>query len=192
MRLLKERILKDGEIVTDQILRVDSFLNHQIDPYLVEEIAAEFAYRFSDIHFTKILTAESSGIAPAVMAGLKIRIPVIFAKKEKPSTMDEKTYSSKIHSYTRNADYEIYVSSKYLKKGDNILIIDDFLANGSATLALINIAEQAGAKVGGIGIVIEKGFQNGGKTLRDMGYKLISLSIIESMVDGKIKFKETR
>ena len=191
MRLLKDRILKDSEIITDQILRVDSFLNHQIDPRLIEEIAAEFAYKFSDIHFNKILTVESSGIAPAVMTGLKLRIPVVFAKKDKPSTMTENTYSSTVHSFTRNNDYEISVSSKFIKKGDNLLIIDDFLAHGSAALALIKISEQAGARVGGIGIVIEKAFQNGGNILRDMGYQLVSLAIIESMTGNKIKFKES-
>jgi len=191
MKLLKNRILKDGEIITDQILRVDSFLNHQIDPYLVEEIAAEFAYKFSDIHFNKILTVESSGIAPAVMTGLKLRIPVVFAKKNKPSTMTEETYTSTVHSFTRDNDYEISISSKYIRKGENLLIIDDFLANGSAARALISIAEKAGAKIGGIGIIIEKGFQNGGKDLRDMGYKIVSLAIIESMAGNKIKFKES-
>jgi len=190
MELLKNRILKDGEIITDQILRVDSFLNHQIDPELIDELAAEFAYRFSDIKFNKILTVESSGIAPAVMTGLKLSIPVIFAKKNKPSTIVENTYSATIHSYTKNSDYEISVSSKYIKKGDHILIIDDFLANGSASRALINITEQGGGKVGGVGIIIEKGFQNGGQILREMGYRIESLARIESMTGNKIQFRE--
>ena len=190
MELLKKRILKDGEIITDQILRVDSFLNHQIDPSLIEEIASEFVYRFSDTLFNKIVTVESSGIAPAVMTGLKLSIPVIFAKKNKPSTIVENTYSSTVHSYTKNSDYEISVSSKYIKRGDRILIIDDFLANGSASRALISIAEQGGAKVGGIGIVIEKGFQNGGTLLREMGYRVVSLAVIESLMGNKIQFKE--
>ncbi|HNX22887.1 MAG TPA: xanthine phosphoribosyltransferase [Spirochaetota bacterium] len=190
MKLLKNRILKDGEIITDQILRVDSFLNHQIDPELIDEIASEFCYKFSDVHFNKILTVESSGIAPAVMTGLKLSIPVIFAKKNKPSTIIENSYSATVHSYTKNSDYEISVSSKYIKRGDHILIIDDFLANGSASRALINIAEQGGAKIDGIGVVIEKGFQAGGKLLREMGYKIISLAIIESMTGNKIQFRD--
>jgi len=190
MKLLKERILKDGEIITDQILRVDSFLNHQIDPALIEELAAAFAYKFSDIHFNKILTVESSGIAPAVMTGLKLSLPVVFAKKNKPSTIIENAYTSEVHSYTKNNVYEISVSSKYIHKGDSILIIDDFIAEGSASRALISIAEQAGAKVGGIGIVIEKGFQNGGNILREMGYKVVSLAIIESMSGNKIQFRK--
>ncbi len=190
MKLLKNRILKDGEIITDQVLRVDSFLNHQIDPVLINEIAAEFISRFSDLKFNKILTVESSGIAPAVMTGLKLSIPVVFAKKNKPSTLIENTYSATVHSYTKNSDYEISVSSKYIQKGDHILIIDDFLANGSASRALISIAEQGGAKVDGIGIVIEKGFQNGGKLLRDMKYRIESLVTIESMTGNKIQFMD--
>lgn len=190
MELLKKRILKDGEIITDQILKVDSFLNHQIDPYLIEEISSAFTSRFSDQIFNKILTVESSGIAPAVMTGFKLSIPVVFAKKNKPSTMIENAYTASIHSYTKNSDYEISVSSKFIKKGDRILIIDDFLANGSAARALISIAEQGGAKVGGIGIVIEKGFQNGGKLLREMGYRIESLARIESMSGNKIQFKD--
>lgn len=190
MKLLQNRILQDGEIITDQILRVDSFLNHQIDPELIDEIASAFCYKFSDTRFTKILTVESSGIAPAVMTGLKLSLPVVFAKKNRPSTMVENSYSATVHSYTKNSDYEISVSSKYIKKGDNILIIDDFLANGSASRALISIAEQGGAKVGGIGIVIEKGFQSGGKLLREMGYHIISLAVIESMSGNKIQFRD--
>jgi len=190
MKLLKTRILKDGEIITDQILRVDSFLNHQIDPELIDEIASEFSYKFSDNKFNKILTVESSGIAPAVMTGLKLSIPVVFAKKNKPSTIVENTYNATVHSYTKNSDYDISVSTKYIKRSDHILIIDDFLANGSAARALVSIAEQGGAKVGGIGIIIEKGFQNGGKLLREMGYHIISLAVIESMTGNKIQFRE--
>lgn len=192
MKLLKDRILKDGEIITDQILRVDSFLNHQIDPALVDELAAEFSYKFSDTHFNKILTVESSGIAPAVMTGLKLSVPVIFAKKSKPSTIVENRYSATVHSYTKNSDYEISVSSGYIRRGDVILIIDDFLANGSAARALISIAEQGGAKVGGIGIVIEKGFQNGGRLIREMGYRIVSLAIIDSMSGGRIHFRDNQ
>jgi len=190
MELLKNRILKDGEIITDQILRVDSFLNHQIDPVLLEEIASEFTYRFSDIHFSKILTVESSGIAPAILTGLKLSIPVVFAKKNKPSTIVENSYSSHVHSYTKNSDYDISVSTKYIRKGDNVLIIDDFLANGSASRALISIVEQGGGKVGGVGIIIEKGFQSGGKLIREMGYRVISLAVIESMSGNKIRFRD--
>jgi len=190
MELLKNRILKDGEIITDQILRVDSFLNHQIDPVLIDRIANEFISRFSGRQFNKILTVESSGIAPAVMTGLKLSIPVVFAKKNKPSTIIENTYTATVHSYTKNSDCDISVSSKYIQKNDHILLIDDFLANGSASRALISIAEQGGAKIGGIGIVIEKGFQNGGKLLREMGYRIESLAIIESMTGNKIQFRD--
>jgi xanthine phosphoribosyltransferase len=189
MELLKNRILKDGEIITDKILRVDSFLNHQIDPLLIDKLAVEFSSRFSGIPFTKILTVESSGIAPAIMTGLKLSVPVIFAKKNKPSTIIENTYNATVHSYTKNSDYDISVSSKYIQRGDIVLIIDDFLANGSASRALISITEQGGGKVGGIGIVIEKGFQNGGKLLREMGYRIESLAVIESMTGNKIQFR---
>ncbi len=189
MELLKKRITNDGRALSESILKVDSFLNHQIDPALMDEIAREFCRRFEGIKFNRILTVESSGIAPAVMTGLKMGVPVIFAKKAKPSTMNEEFFSAQVHSFTRQKDYEISVASKFIRKGEKILIIDDFLANGSASRALIAIAEQGGARVDGIGIVIEKGFQNGGKLLREMGYRIESLAIIDDMSPGNISFR---
>ena len=189
MELLKKRILNDGKALSESILKVDSFLNHQIDPALMDEIAAEFFSRFNDISFSKILTVESSGIAPAVMTGLKMGIPVVFAKKAKPSTMNEEFFTAPVHSFTKEKDYEISVASKYIRKGERILIIDDFLAHGSASRALIAIAEQGGAKVEGIGIVIEKGFQNGGRILRELGYRVESLAVIDEMRENRIRFR---
>jgi xanthine phosphoribosyltransferase len=154
MELLKNRILKDGKALSENILKVDTFLNHQVDPELMDEIASEFFNRFNDSTFSKILTVESSGIAPAVLTGLKMGIPVVFAKKAKPSTMNEEFFTAPVHSFTKQKDYEIAVAAKFIKKGDRILIIDDFLANGSASRALIAIAEQGGARVDGFGIVI--------------------------------------
>jgi len=190
MELLKNRILKDAVVITDQFLQVDSFLNHQIDPALIEEIASEFTARFLDTSFNRILTVESSGIAPSVLTGLKLGIPVIFAKKNDPSVKINDVYTEMVHLWTKKCDYQISVPSKFIKKGERILIIDDFLANGSVSHALISIAEQGGARVGGIGIVIEKGFQEGGKILRDMGYRVESLVIVDNIKDKTIIFRE--
>ncbi|HOP30649.1 MAG TPA: xanthine phosphoribosyltransferase [Spirochaetota bacterium] len=189
MKLLKKRITEEGRALSESILKVDSFLNHQIEPALIDLIAGEFCRRFADRTFNKILTVESSGIAPAVLTGLKMNLPVVFAKKAKPSTMNEEYFTAPVHSFTKQKDYDIAVSSKFIRKGERVLIIDDFLAHGSASRALIAIAEQGGAKVDGIGIVIEKGFQNGGKLLRELGYRIESLAIIEEMSENMIRFR---
>ncbi|HOP65307.1 MAG TPA: xanthine phosphoribosyltransferase [Spirochaetota bacterium] len=190
MELLKKRITENGRALSESVLKVDSFLNHQIDPALINEISSEFCERFSDCSFNKILTIESSGIAPAVMTGLRMGIPVVFAKKAKPSTMTEEFFTAPVHSFTKQKDYDVAIAAKFITKGDRILIIDDFLAHGSASRALIAIAEQGGAKVGGIGIVIEKGFQNGGKLLRELGYRIESLAIIDEMSRDSIVFRD--
>lgn len=189
MELLKQRLQDEAIIISDSIIKVDSFLNHKIDPLLMEKIALEFCTRFADKSFTKILTIEASGIAPAVITGLKMGIPVVFAKKAKPSTMTE-FLTARVHSFTKDKDYNIYVSEGFIVKGDRILIIDDFLAHGSATRGLISIAEQCGAKVEGIGIIIEKGFQNGGSILRGLGYRVESLAIIDKILQNEIRFRE--
>jgi len=189
MEILKKRIIDEGIIISDSIIKVDSFLNHKIDPLLMEEIASEFCNRFSDKSFNKIVTVESSGIAPAILTGLKLKIPVIFAKKAKPSTMGS-FLSARVHSFTKDKDYNIFISDGLISKGDRVLIIDDFLAHGSATRGLISIVEQCGAKVDGIGIIIEKGFQNGGSILRGLGYRIESLAIIEKISQNSIRFKE--
>lgn len=189
MDILKKHIIAEGLALPGGIIKVDSFLNHQIDPVMIEKIAVEFCSRFSDLEVDRILTVESSGIAPAIMTGLKMKVPVVFAKKNRPSTATGKLYSSTIHSFTKRKDYEVSVSAEFISSGDRILIIDDFLAHGSATSGLIEIAEQAGACVAGIGIVIEKGFQDGGRLLREKGFRVESLAIVDSTEGNTIKFR---
>lgn len=188
MDLLKEKIVKEGKILSDTVLKVDSFLNHQIDPLLMREIGEEFANRFKDEVITKVLTIESSGIAPATMLGLTIGAPVVFARKKKSLTLSGNLYTSQVYSFTKKETNEISVSGDFLSPDDNVLIVDDFLANGEAVKGLLDIAKQAGCKVVGVGIVIEKGFQDGGKTLRDQGIRVESLAIISSMQNGTVEF----
>ncbi|MEK5330366.1 MULTISPECIES: xanthine phosphoribosyltransferase [unclassified Lysinibacillus] len=188
MKLLHDKIKQEGKVLSSSVLKVDSFLNHQIDPLLMKEIGHEFANRFSDDIITKVLTIESSGIAPSVMLGLEIGAPVVFARKRKSLTLSDNLYSSKVHSFTKNETNEISVSCNFLNKDDNILIVDDFLANGEAVKGLLDIAAQAGATVVGVGIVIEKGFQDGGKLLREQGVRVESLAIVDSLEDGKVTF----
>lgn len=190
MKLLQEKIIKEGKVLSDTVLKVDSFLNHQIDPLLMKEVGEEFANRYADDIITKVLTIESSGIAPATFLGLTIGAPVVFARKRKSLTLTDHLYSSKVHSFTKNETNEISVSKNFLSADDNIIIIDDFLANGEAVKGLLDIANQAGANVVGIGIVIEKGFQDGGKLLREQGLRIESLARIKSLADGKIEFFE--
>jgi xanthine phosphoribosyltransferase len=189
MELLKKRIIEYGRIISPEILKVDSFLNHQIDPVLMNEIGDEFAKLFGSEKITKILTIESSGIAPSLMTAFKMGVPLLFAKKSLPSTMTTGTYSSGVHSFTKNRDYNIFVSSQLMQQGERILIIDDFLAHGSASNALIDLVDQSGAELAGVGIVIEKGFQNGGEILRQKGIRLESLAVIESMTEDTIHFR---
>jgi len=188
MKLLQDKIMQEGKVLSSSVLKVDSFLNHQIDPMLMKEIGHEFANRFSDQVITKILTIESSGIAPSVMLGLEIGAPVVFARKRKSLTLSDNLYSSKVHSFTKNETNEVSVSRNFLSEDDNILIVDDFLANGEAVKGLLDIAAQAGANVVGVGIVIEKGFQDGGKLLREQGVRVESLAIVDSLEDGKVTF----
>ena len=186
MKELEQRILKDGDILGGDILKVDSFLNHQLDITLLKHIGEAFYEKFKDDKVTKIVTIEASGIAIACFAALKFNVPVVFAKKAQSHNLGNEVYTSKVHSYTYDRDYDITVSRKYLSEDDTIVIIDDFMANGLATEGLLDIAKQAGAKVAGIGICIEKGFQPGGRRLRDKGYKLVSLAIVDEMKEGEI------
>ena len=188
MQALKDKIIKEGNVLSEHVLKVDSFLNHQIDPLLMKEVGDEFANRFSDQVITKVLTIESSGIAPATMLGLTIGAPVVFARKRKSLTLTDNLYSSKVHSFTKNETNEISVSKNFLSPDDNVIIIDDFLANGEAVKGLLDIANQAGAHVVGVGIVIEKGFQDGGKILREQGVRIESLARIKSLSEGKVEF----
>lgn len=186
MQVLKDRIMSCGQALSPKILKVDTFLNHQMDPALMNEIGKEFASYFKDVKPTKILTIEASGIAMACMTGLHLGVDVIFAKKHEALNLDKDIYTSKVFSHTKSKEYIIKVATKLINKEDNILIIDDFLANGLAALGLLGIVEQAGAKVAGVGMVIEKAFQSGGKILRDKGYDVKSLAIVESLENGTI------
>lgn len=181
MKLLEDRILKDGHIGTDNVLKVDSFLNHQIDVSFVCELGKEFYRLFKDENITKILTIEASGIGIACLAAQYFGVPVVFAKKTKTINIYSDTYNATVHSYTHKRDYDIVVSKEFLSKEDNVLIIDDFLAKGSALTALLMLIEKAGAKTAGAGIVIEKAYQGGGDLVRDMGVRVESLAKIKSI-----------
>ena len=190
MKFLEERILKDGQVRPGEILKVDSFLNHQLDVDLLNEIGKTLYEKYKDRGITRILTIDASGIAIACIAATYVHVPVVFAKKAKSKNLDGDLYSSVVHSYTYGKDYTVTLSKKFLTSADKVLLVDDFLAVGKAMLGLLDICEQAGAEVAGIGIAIEKGFQPGGKTLREAGYDLTSLAIIESMDDnGNITFR---
>ncbi|HBY20376.1 MAG TPA: xanthine phosphoribosyltransferase [Clostridiales bacterium] len=189
MELLKNRIIAEGKVLPGNIVKVDSFLNHQMDPKLLHEIGKEFFQRFNNKGVTKIFTIEASGIAVAIMAGLEMNVPVVFAKKQKSSNIGENMFYSTVKSYTKGLVSNIVVSKDYLNQNDKVVIIDDFLALGQAALGLIDIIHQCGAALVGVGIVIEKGFQDGGKLLREKGIKVESLAIIQSLDNGKIVFK---
>ncbi len=192
MNFLEERIVKDGLVKQGNVLKVDSFLNHQMDTALIEEIAREFKRRFGDKPITKVLTIEASGIGIAVFVAKEFGVPMVFAKKAKSVNLDGEMYVAEVESFTHKKTNQVIVSKKFLHEGEHILIIDDFLANGCALKGLISIVESAGAIVEGCGIVIEKGFQNGGKTIREMGYHLESLAIVDAMdaETGEITFRE--
>lgn len=190
MKYLEEKIIKDGVVKPGNILKVDNFLNHQIDVVTLNEMGKEFKRLFADKPINKILTIEASGIAIATMAALHFdNAPVVFAKKAKSRNIDNDLYTSVVHSYTYGKDYTITVAKKFLSPDDHILIVDDFMALGNAMIGLLDVVKQSGATVEGIGIAIEKGFQPGGQRLRDMGYNLHSLAIIESMNENEIIFR---
>jgi len=190
MDKLKKMIIEKGEIRDGDILKVDSFLNHQLDVEFLYEMGEEFYRLFKDEGITKIVTIEVSGIAIASMAALFFKVPVVFAKKTESINLDKNVYLGKVYSYTKQKDYNIMVSKKYIDENDKLLIIDDFLAVGNAMKGLIDVAEQSGAEIKGIGIAIEKGFQHGGEFLRSEGYNLKSLAIIEEMKNGCVIFRE--
>lgn len=188
MKALKERILKDGKCFEGGILKVDNFINHQMDPILMKSMAVEFVRRFAGTNINKVMTIEASGIAPAIMVGYLLELPVVFAKKKKPSTM-EKMLTTTVFSFTKNNSYDVCVSSDYLCPGDKVLFIDDFLANGNAAKGIIDLVKKAGAELVGMGFLIEKSFQEGGKYLREQGIHVESLAIIESLDNCEIKIK---
>ncbi len=191
MQLLKERIRKDGKIKAGNVLKVDSFLNHQMDIKLLEEIGKEFKRRFADAEVNKILTIEASGIGIACIVAQSFDVPVLFAKKTKTKNIAGDVYTSRVESYTHGRVYDIIVSQEFLGKGDKILLIDDFMANGAAMEGLMELVQASGAELVGAGIVIEKGFQPGGDNLRAKGLRLESLAIVESMDEetGTIVFR---
>ena len=192
MNFLEERIVKDGIVKAGNVLKVDSFLNHQMDIGLLEEIGREFKRRFADKHVTKIMTIEASGIGIACFVAKEFGVPMVFAKKSKSINISGDVYVADVESFTQKNKNQVIVSKAFLNEGDHLLIIDDFLANGCALQGLIAIAESAGATVEGLGIVIEKGFQHGGRAIRNLGYHLESLAIVDAMdcETGSITFRE--
>lgn len=188
MELLKQRILQDGRSLPGGILKVDSFLNHQLDPNLMYKLAEEFARLFADKKINKIVTIEASGIAPAIMLGYQMQLPVVFIKKKQPKTMDNMLVSE-VRSFTKNRVYTVCISNSFLTADDHVLFIDDFLAYGNAAMGMIDLARQAGATIEGMGFIIEKGFQGGGDKLREAGYNVHSLAIIDSLDNCEISFR---
>lgn len=192
MKVLEERIRKDGVVKEGNVLKVDSFLNHQLDVELFDEMGKEFRRLFPNQRINKILTIEASGIGIACVAARHFHVPVVFAKKSQSINLDGQVYTTRIESFTHKRVYDVIVSKKYLGADDHVLIIDDFLANGCAVAGLIDLVQSAGAVVEGVGIAVEKGFQEGGRLLRDKGVRVESLAIVESMnaSDGSIVFRE--
>ena len=188
MKALKERILRDGKCFEGGILKVDNFINHQMDPILMKSIAGEFVRRFASTNINKVMTIEASGIAPAIMVGYLLELPVVFAKKKKPVTM-ENMLTTSVYSFTKDRSYDVCVSKDFLSKGDRVLFIDDFLANGNAAKGIIDLVEKAGAELSGMGFIIEKAFQHGGDYLRNAGIRVESLAIIESLDNCEIKIR---
>ena len=192
MNFVEKKILREGTIKPGNVLKVDSFLNHQIDVALLDEIARELKRRFADATITKVLTIEASGIAIACAVAREFGVPVVFAKKAKTVNLDGDMYVAEVESFTHKKTNQVIVSKKFLKPEDRVLIVDDFLANGCALQGLISIVDSAGAEVVGCGIVIEKGFQEGGHRIRNLGFRVESMAIIESMdaTTGEIIFRE--
>lgn len=191
MSYLKEKLKTDGVVLNDSVLKVDSFLNHQIDPAVLKEIGHEFLQYFKDNEITKVMTVEASGIAPAILVASRLDVPMLFAKKTEPSTLsNDEQYATNVHSYTKNKTSRVLVSKKYLNPEDKVLIIDDFLANGEAALGLIDLVEQAEAEVVGVGICVEKSFQPGRSKLEEKGIDIFSICRIASLENNEITFVE--
>ncbi|NUE98167.1 xanthine phosphoribosyltransferase [Lactobacillus melliventris] len=188
MKLLEDRIRSDGEVLPGNVLKINSFLNHQVDPELMKKVGEEFSRLFKDSGVTKVLTCEASGIAPGVMAAYELHVPMVFARKKKPATLNDAVYWADVYSYTKKVTNQICVEQKFLHKDDHLLIIDDFLANGEAVKGMINIANQAGAEVAGVGIVVAKTFQGGSDWLKEHGYRLEALAEIASLANNQVHF----
>lgn len=188
MKILKERILKDGKCYSGGILKVDKFINHQMDPNLMKQCAVELIRRYAGTDINKILTIEASGIAPAIMMGFLLDLPVVFAKKKQPSTMDN-MLSTTVTSFTKKREYTVVISKDYLTPDDKVLFIDDFLAYGNAALGIIDLCKQAGAHLEGMGFIIEKSFQNGRKLIEEQGIRCESLAIVDSLDNCEITLR---
>lgn len=188
MKLLEDRIRSDGEVLPGNVLKINSFLNHQVDPELMKKVGEEFSRLFKDSGVTKVLTCEASGIAPGVMAAYELHVPMVFARKKKPATLNDAVYWADVYSYTKKVTNQICVEQKFLHKDDHLLIIDDFLANGEAVKGMINIANQAGAEVAGVGIVVAKTFQGGSDWIKEHGYRLEALAEIASLANNQVHF----
>ena len=188
MKLLEDRIRKDGQVLPGDVLKINSFLNHQVDPQLMMEVGKEFARLFKDGGVTKVLTCEASGIAPSIMAAYQLNVPMVFARKKKPSTLNDAVYWADVLSYTKKVENKICVEEKFLSKDDTLLILDDFVAHGEAVKGMVNIAEQAGCSVAGIGAVVAKTFQGGSDWIKDHGYRFEALANIDSFKDGQVHF----
>ena len=188
MKLLEDRIRSDGEVLPGNVLKINSFLNHQVDPELMKKVGEEFSRLFKDSGVTKVLTCEASGIAPGVMTAYELHVPMVFARKKKPATLNDAVYWADVYSYTKKVTNQICVEQKFLHKDERLLIIDDFLANGEAVKGMINIANQAGAEVAGVGIVVAKTFQGGSEWIKDHGYRLEALAEIDSLANNQVHF----
>lgn len=188
MKLLEDRIKKDGQVLPGDVLKINSFLNHQVDPELMMAIGKEFARLFKDAGITKVLTCEASGIAPGVMAAYELKVPMVFARKKKPSTLNDAVYWADVFSYTKKVTNKICVEEKFLSKDDTLLILDDFIAHGEAVKGMVNIANQAGCKIAGIGAVVAKTFQGGSEWIKDHGYRFEALANIDSFQNGQVHF----
>ena len=192
MNFLEERIVKDGVVKEGNVLKVDSFLNHQMDIPFINELGKEFKRRFADAPITKILTIEASGIGIACLVAQHFNVPVVFAKKAQSLNLDGEMYCTKVQSFTHKRVYDVILSKKFLSAEDHVLIIDDFLANGCALQGLMEIVKESGAVLEGAGIVVEKGFQNGGDSLREQGIRVESLAIVDSMTDDSVSFRKDK
>ena len=188
MKLLEDRIRSDGDVLPGNVLKINSFLNHQVDPELMKKVGEEFSHLFKDSGITKVLTCEASGIAPGVMTAYELHVPLVFARKKKPATLNDAVYWADVYSYTKKVTNQICVEQKFLHKGERLLIIDDFLANGEAVKGMINIANQAEAEVAGVGIVVAKTFQGGSEWLKNHGYRLEALAEIDSLANNQVHF----
>lgn len=191
VKLLEDRIKKDGQVLAGNVLKINSFLNHQVDPQLMMAIGKEFKSLFKDSNVSKVLTCEASGIAPAVMTAYQFDVPMVFARKKKPATLNDAVYWADVFSYTKKVTNKICVEEKFLSKDDNLLIIDDFVAHGEAVKGMVNIARQAGCKIAGVGAVVAKTFQGGSEWIKDQGLQFEALANIDSFKNGQVHFLDT-